>query len=119
MYKIFGQQKDEAGRRYIPSKLANKFLSFYRNCRLILTEEVFDKVYIDFAERAKYGRSDDEYEEEEEEEEELDIIVYLVDLYKTVTTIDKNILARWLKAKRYLQKVQQPYKEKYVKAQTD
>lgn len=121
-YKIFGQQKDPARRRYIPSKLANEFIALYRNYRLVLTKEAFDKAYGDLAERAKcdYDDSNDsDNSDQYKDKEELDIIARLVNIRKEATTIDKNIPARQLKAERYLQKAQQPYKELYIKVQTD
>lgn len=121
-YKIFGQQKDPARRRYIPSKLADEFIALYRNYRLALTEEAFDKAYGDLAERAKYDyddSNDSDNSDQYKDKEELDIIARLVNIRKEATTTDKNIPARQLKAERYLQKAQQPYKELYVKAQID
>lgn len=126
VYKIFGQQKDKETNRYVPSKLAYEFLNLYRKCRLVLTELVFEQVYTNLSIRAKYSRSDESDESDYDEArikrelaEELDKIVQPTDRRKTVTTIDKNIPTRQLKAERYLQTTQQPYKELCIRVQTD
>lgn len=130
--KIFGQQKDKETNRYVPSKLVYKFLNLYRKCRLALTELAFEEAYTNLSIRAKCGRSDEsDYDKaaqdkaaqvqriKQELAEELDEIVQPIDRRKTVTTIDKNIPIRQLKAERYLQTAQQPYKELCIRVQTD
>lgn len=124
IYKLFGQQKNSNGTRYIPSKLADEFLTLYRNCRYILTEAIFDEVYIALKERAKYNDTDDSSIEEEElvlEADKFDDLTRPVNISNKYTSLayNKDTTERQLKAKRYLEIVQQPYKEKCVKVQTD
>lgn len=123
-YKLFGQQKNSNGTRYIPSKLADEFLTLYRNCRYILTEAVFDEVYTALKERAKYNNTDDSSIEEGElvlEADEFDDLTRPVNVSNKYTSLayNKDTTERQLKAKRYLEIAQQPYKEKCVKVQTD
>lgn len=128
--KTFGQQKNEDTNRFELSELANKFLVLYRKCRYAASKEAFTDVYTKLDERAKYGKNSDgdsefddlvyiEIQLDIDIEEELDIIVRLIDNPTTTTTIVKNIPERQQKIIRYLQTVQQVYKEKCVKAQTD
>lgn len=78
--KLFGQQKNSASTRYIPSKLADKFLTLYRHCRYALTEAAFDEAYIALGERTKYDYTDDNSSVEEEiEADEFDDLARPID----------------------------------------
>lgn len=128
--KIFGQQKNKDTNRFELSELANKFLALYRKCRYTASKEAFTNVYTKLDERAKYSKNSDgdsnfddlvyiEIQLNIDIEEELDIIIQLINNPTTTTIIVKDIPERQQKIIRYLQTIQQVYKEKYVKAQTD
>lgn len=125
--KTFGQQKNYETNRFEPSELANEFLALYRNCRYVPTEEAFDQACANLDERTRYGEiqqynSDSEVDKTQRDieiEEELDNIARLLSNPTAATTFVKDTLERQQKIVRYLQTVQQVYKEKYVKAQTD
>lgn len=124
IYKLFSQQKNSASTRYIPSKLADKFLTLYRHCRYALIEAAFDEVYTALGERTKYDYTDDNSSVEEEiEADEFNNLTRPIDdsdrKRKKTQSYNKDIPERQTKAKRYLETVQQPYKEKCIKAQTD
>lgn len=116
-YKLFGQQKNKTSTRYIPSKLVDEFLSLYRHCRYVPTETVFNEAYVALGE---YAKCCDSSIEEELEVNKFDDLTRPVDGDSTKASVyNKDTTKRQLKAKRYLKIVQQPYKEKCVKAQTD
>lgn len=120
--KLFGQQKNKDSTRYIPSTLADEFLVLYRYCRYVLTETVFDKAYTALKERCKYSYIDDDNSNVEEEvaADEFNNLARPIDSDKRVLLVyNKDTTERQLKVKRYLEIVQQLYKEKCVKAQTD
>lgn len=121
-YKLFGQQKNKDSTRYILSTLADEFLILYRYCRYILTETVFDEVYTALKERSKYSYIDYDNSNVEEKVavDKFNNLARPINSNKRVLLVyNKDITKRQLKAKHYLETVQQLYKEKCVKAQTD
>lgn len=127
--KTFGQQKNKDTNRFVPSELANEFLSLYRKCRYTKSKLLFDKACTALDERAKCGKiqqADDEYDPiqrnldiDNKIDEELDIIARLIDNPTVYTSVVKDTLERQQKIVRYLQTAWQVYKEKCVKAQTN
>lgn len=111
--KTFGWQKNEDTNRFVPSELANEFLSLYRKCRYTETELLFNEAYAALDERAKCGeiqQADDEYDPtwrdpdmDNKIDEELDIIARPIDNPTAPTSVVKDTPERWQKIVRYLQ----------------
>lgn len=123
-YKTFGQQKNDNSTRYVLSELAAKFLALYKDCRLTLLEAAFNDAYAKILERAQRNElsdsnSDDREALDTDADNKVDILVQPIDPTKAVATTKKDTPTRQLKIVRYIEKYQQVYKEKYVKAQTD
>lgn len=128
--KTFGQQKDNKTNRFVPSKLANKFLVLYRKYRFAESKLAFDKACAALNKRAKCGKTyyndSDQYdlmqrnlEVDYKIDEELDAIARPINNPTALTTTVKDTPVRQQKIIRYLQTAWQVYKEKYVKAQTN
>lgn len=92
--KTFGWQKNKDSTRYIPSELATKFLSLYRNCRLVLLEAAFDQACSEMLERAQRdettGSNSDSEDREADADDEVDTLVRPIDSTKVVTTTTKR-----------------------------
>lgn len=132
-YKIFRQKKSDNSTRYVASELAAEFLSLYRTYRFAKTKQLFDDTYIAILIRAIRDEDSDNENEtndnttnetaEAAQDDEVDDIVRPIAINKRAScNYQRDILIRQLKINqiiRYLERYQQVYKEKYVKAQTD
>lgn len=123
-YKIFRQQKSKDSIRYVASELAAKFLVLYKTCRFAKTEELFDTACLAILIRATYDEANDSNSSDNDngskQDDEVDAIVRLVAINKRAScNLKKDTSIRQLKIIQYLERHQQVYKEKYVKAQTD
>lgn len=134
-YKIFRQQKSKDSIRYIASDLATECLSLYRIYRFTKTEQLFNDAYTAMLIRAtRDDASDndtndtenaDNAETAQDDDDKVDAITQLVTVDKRTNCnyqdilIQKDISIRQLKMLRYLERHQQVYKEKCIKAQTN
>lgn len=125
-YKTFGQQKSEDSIRYVASKVAAKFIALYKTCRNTAIEDRFDEAYNVLLKRAQRdealdnsANSADSADSADSVDDEVDKIARPIELSKHVLDNNKDTPERQLKIVRYLEKYQQVYKEKCVKAQTN
>lgn len=107
---------------YITSKLATEFIVLYKAYCNAATEDGFDKAYNIILKRIQRNEETTlENSEAVDTDDKVDEIIQPIELNKYVldNSSSKNTLQRQLKIVRYLEKYQQVYKEKYIKAQTN